>query len=253
MACYRNGCLPLRDWLPLMAQMKLWQSWRASFNLVVVETLSLRDCLAAEGIGPLEVVAPGVPVRPGRPPLQLPPTVAYAGRLVPEKGVDLLLRAFATVVRDIPEAQLLLAGNGPERPALERLVAELDLAAHVSMAGHLPRGEADRYLAPAWVQAIPSRWAEPFGLVAAEAMMRGTAVVASASGGLAEIVQDGLTGFLVAPGDVQALAGALLRLLRNRDLAEALGQAGRREALARFDEALSVDRFSQMYQTLLRG
>src|SRR5262249_4108104 len=153
------------------------------------------------------------PVEPPRAPLSEPPTVVFAGRLVREKGVDILLHAFVKVVARIPEARLLVIGAGPERDILVQLIGALRLAPNVSMIGHITHSEMEHYCAEAWVQAVPSRWAEPFGLVAAEAMMRGTAVVASASGGLAEIIQEGQTGFLVPPGDVNALAEDLLRLL----------------------------------------
>ncbi len=121
------------------------------------------------------------------------------------------------------------------------------------MLGHLPRQEMERRFALAWVQAIPSRWAEPFGLVVADAMMRSTAVVASESGGPAEIVRHGQTGFLVPPGDPDALAEALLHLLRNRELAEQMGAAGHRAALTYFSEAVFVDKFIQLYQKLARN
>jgi glycosyltransferase involved in cell wall biosynthesis len=104
----------------------------------------------------------------------------------------------------------------------------------------------------AWVQVVPSRWAEPFGMVAAEAMMRGTAVVASGSGGLLEVVQNGHTGLLVPPESVDSLAQALLTLLRDRPLAETMGQAGRAVALAHFSETVFVDKFIHQYETLLQ-
>jgi glycosyltransferase involved in cell wall biosynthesis len=89
-------------------------------------------------------------------------------------------------------------------------------------------------------------------MVATEAMIRGTAVVASSTGGLAEIVQDGQTGLSVPPGDVAALADALLQLLGDRDRAEEMGRAGRRLASDRFGWAAHVDRFLELYQRLLR-
>ena len=99
---------------------------------------------------------------------------------------------------------------------------------------------------------MPSRWAEPFGLVAAEAMMRGTAVIVSDTGGLAELVQDGDTAFLVPPGDSEALATRLLQVLHSRDLAEHIGQAGRTMALACLSERTVVDRFVEIYQQLIK-
>lgn len=248
--CYRSRCLPMRAWLPLMLQMKLWQRWHHVFDLIVAGSETVKRRLMAEGFEPVELVFYGVPIQPSRRPLSSPPTVAFAGRLAWVKGVDLLVRAFAEVVSQIPEARLILAGDGPEQQRLRGLINELRLSASVSMLGSLPRLEMERHLATAWVQVVPSRWAEPFGLVAAEAMMRGTAVIASTSGGLTEIVHDGLTGLLVPAGDVGRLEEALLRLLRDRDLAEQMGRAGRETAMAHFSEATFVDRFMRLYQTL---
>ena len=85
----------------------------------------------------------------------------------------MLLRAFAEVLRQVPKARLLLAGDGPERLSLERLISDAGISANVSLLGHLPRAEVERYFASAWVQVVPSRFAEAFGLVAVDAMMRG--------------------------------------------------------------------------------
>ncbi len=251
--CYQNHCLPLRDWLPLMFQMKLWRRWRQAFNLIVANSEAVKRSLLAAGVGPVEVVRNGVPIQPQRPALSSPPTVAFAGRLVHEKGIDVLLRAFSKVIAHIPEARLVVAGDGPERDRLRRLVTDLGLSSTVSMPGHLSRPELEQLFARAWVQVIPSRWSEPFGIVAIEAMMRGTAVIASDSGGLVEIVQEGKTAILVPAGDVDALTGALRRLLSDRALSDQMGRAGRELALARFSEATFVDRFIELYQLLLRA
>jgi glycosyltransferase involved in cell wall biosynthesis len=248
--CYHNRCLPLRHWGTRMLQLKLWRHWRRVFDCIVTNSEVARRRLVTEGLSPIEVVWPGVPEQPMRPPLVFPPTIAFAGRLVQQKGTDVLLRAFARVVAHVPEARLLLAGDGPERKALQELSATLGVSARVCMLGHLSRPEMERHLASAWVQAVPSRFAEAFGLVAIEAMMRGTAVVASAADGLREIVKDGQTGMLVPPGDVDAFAEALLVLLQDRELAERVGKAGRKVALERFREETYLDRFIQVYQTL---
>jgi glycosyltransferase involved in cell wall biosynthesis len=250
-ACYENACLPLRDWLPLMGQLALWRHWRDAFDRVVANSETTRRVLVANGIEPVEVIYAGVASRPPRPPLEFPPTVAYAGRLVPEKGVDFLLRSFAQVVAEIPDARLLIAGEGQERGRLERLARELGTEGSISMLGHLPGPELERVLDTAWAQAIPSLWDEPFGIVALEAMMRGTAVVGSETGGFAEVVRHGETGLLVPPGDVPALARALLAVLGDRETAEALGQAGHRVAESGFREAQYVERFLHLYRTLL--
>ncbi|MEM9768237.1 MAG: glycosyltransferase, partial [Cyanobacteria bacterium P01_D01_bin.71] len=179
------------------------------------------------------------------------PLVVFAGRLVWEKGIDVLIKAFVQVNRHCPAARLIIAGDGPERDRLQAQVHQRGLSDVVTLPGHLPRAEMEQRFNQAWVQVVPSRWAEPFGMVAAEAMMRGTAVIASAAGGLMEVVQNGQTGLLVPPEAVDALAQALLTLLSDRPLAERMGQAGRTVAQANFSATVFVDKFIHQYETLL--
>jgi len=246
--CLSNGCLPLQDWAPLMLQMKLWRRWRGVFRLIVANSESTRRFLAADGIDVACVVWHGTGVRAARPPLSPPPTVSFAGRLVREKGVDILLHAFAIVSRELPEARLVIAGDGPEREGVQLLARKLGIASHVEITGHLTREALEFKCEPAWVQAVPSLWAEPFGIVAVEAMMRGRAVVGTAGGGLSEIIQDGITGYLVPQGDAVSLAEALLKLLRDRAVAERMGAAARHDALLRFSESGFTDQCIKLYQ-----
>lgn len=252
LSCYRNRCIPTRDWLPLMIQMHLLNRWKHIFNLTVSNSESVKQLLISEGIDVAEAVWNGVPTQSFHPHLSYPPTVVFAGRLVWEKGADVLLQAFARILHQLPEARLLIAGDGAERESLSRSIIDLNLQSHVSMLGHLAREEMESLFSQAWVQVIPSRWAEPFGLVAAEAQMRGTAVIASNSGGLAEIVQHEKTGLLVSPDEVECLANALFRILSDRSLAEAMGQAGHKRALQYFSEDTCIDRFVDLYTCLLR-
>jgi glycosyltransferase involved in cell wall biosynthesis len=179
--------------------------------------------------------------------------VAFAGRFVPKKGVDVLLEAMTRVVVELPEARLLVAGDGPERGEIEAAVRRLGLSASVELLGHRPRHELDALLAGAWVQALPSRWEEPFGNAAAEAMMRGTAVVASATGGVTEFMEHGVTGFLVRPNDSAELSETLLGVLRDRALAEQLGANARVKALAELSEDRMVERFLALYEELVEA
>lgn len=111
----------------------------------------------------------------------------------------------------------------------------------------------EQVLGRVWVQAIPSVWEEPFGLVAVEAAMRGTAVVASGTGGLTEVVIDGETGLHVAAGDPESLAAALKTLLGNKALSERMGAAARLEARARFSLDRNVERFIDLYENLVEA
>lgn len=249
-ACLRAGCVTLIGAAPLALQHALARAGHGVFDRVVAVSQAVRERLEADGLRVDSVVWPGTAVRPAREAMADRPTVSFAGRLVREKGVDVLLRAFAAVRTRVPDARLLLAGAGPDEKSLRALAASLGLGAAVAWLGTIPWDALGEALAPAWVHAVPSVWAEPFGLTATEAMMRGTAVVASRTGGLAESVDDGVTGLAVAPGDVPALAGALGALLADRALAEAMGAAGRARALALFTTDRCADRFEALYHEI---
>ena len=111
----------------------------------------------AEGVAVDDVIWPGTPARGDRPPPSVQPTVAAAGRLVREKGMDVLLRAFARVAARLPHARLMIAGDGPERGALMRLRDDLGLAARIDLLGQLEPDDLERRLGGAWVHALPSR------------------------------------------------------------------------------------------------
>ncbi len=251
--CLRNGCLTLSEWVPLMAQLRLYGRWRGAFDVVVTDGEGVRERLMAGGIDPVEVIVPGVVEREMRPPLGEPPLIAFGGRLVWEKGADVLLRAFARVRKRVPAARLLIAGDGPERAALERLAIDLRVERASCFLGHIPRAELERRFEGAWVQVLPGRWQEPFGLAAAEAMMRGTAVVASAGGGPSELVIPDRTGLLVPPGDIDALTGALLHIATDRERAERMGLAGRAFALEHLGAERYVDEWVGLYERLVGG
>jgi glycosyltransferase involved in cell wall biosynthesis len=251
--CHASRCVPLRDWLPLMMQMNAWRRRQDSFDRVVANSNATAERLRDGGIEASDVVWPGVLPRPLGRPLSTVPTVVCAARLVREKGVDVLVDAFAELAGEFPDARLTVAGDGPERSALVRRVESRDLDGRVTFLGRVSPVELQRRFSGAWVQVVPSRWAEPFGMVAAEGMMRGCAVVATDAGGLREIVVDGDTGFLVPPGDVRALSRALRPLLRGPDLADRMGREGRDRALRKFGVEVQADRFLAIYRSLVDG
>jgi glycosyltransferase involved in cell wall biosynthesis len=196
------------------------------------------------------VVYPGVRV-----PAKLPDspfdgsfTVGYAGRLVRLKGVDVLLRAFASLAGDLPVARLEIAGAGQESGALRLLAAELGIAERVVFLGWSTDLAT---VIERWDVAVQPSREEAFGVAALEAMACGVPIVASAVGGLAEVVVDGKTGFLVPPGDATALAARLRWLALNPRLRRALGRAGHGRAAAHFSAEMFVRRMQQHYEALL--
>ena len=250
-ACLRHGCITATGFGPLMLQRALWRRRRGAFRIIVSCSHHVQRQLERDGIVSPDVIWPGVRETPARPPLDGPPTVTYAGRLAVEKGPDVLVRAFALARERVPDARLSIAGAGAAEPMLRALIGQLGLGDSATLHGQLGGDALEATLGRGWVHAVPSRWPEPFGLTATEAMMRGTAVVASDIGGLAESVAHESTGLLAPAGDERALADALVRLLSDRGLAERLGAAGRDRARAKFTLEHSIARFERLYDVLV--
>ncbi len=249
--CLQERCVTPQSWGVLMLQRRLWLRHRDVFSRFVALSHAMKAELELGGLAPVHVMHNGVPERAMRPALVEPPLVVYAGRLAPEKGVELLLREFARVREAVPDARLEILGDGPLRETLEALARALGVSDAVHFRGHLMRDAMEAVCDRAWVQAVPSQWAEPFGNVSTEAMMRGTAVVASDVGGQRDIVRHEVTGLLLPQQDSDAWCGALVRLLSDRELAEAYGAAGRARALDVFSESASLDRWEALYHEVI--
>lgn len=249
--CLQMKCLTPQSWVVLSFQQAFERLGRGVFREVAAQSRPMKDVLEQAGFRSVEIVPNGVPERPPRGRLEGVPVIGYAGRLAPEKGVFVLADALRELVRRGQNFRFLVAGDGPLRAQFLARLEEYGLSGRTEYLGHTTREAMEQRFDELWVQAAPSLWDEPFGNVATEAMMRGTAVVATGRGGFADIVEDGVCGFQVPPGDSDALAGALERLTSNRDLAERFGQAGRSRALAKYSEAACVESFLNLYRRML--
>ncbi|HEU4962286.1 MAG TPA: 1,4-alpha-glucan branching protein domain-containing protein [Bacilli bacterium] len=153
------------------------------------------------------------------------PTIFYVGRLVPEKGVQVLLEAASHVFAEIPHARFQIAGKGPMLAELQDLAARLGITDRVDFLGFVTDEQRNRLMRQASVAVFPSLY-EPFGIVALEAMGLGIPTVAGRTGGLAEIIEHGDDGWLVEPGNARDLAATLLALLRNPQQTAAVAKRG---------------------------
>ncbi len=183
----------------------------------------LRGLVTGWGIDPERVAVlpnplPEVPPLPGRDELRRGlgangPTLAFAGRITAQKSLEVALEALAHA----GGVTLLLAGEGEERPGLERRTAELGLAGRVRFLGPLPREGVLELFRAADAALLSSSW-ENFPHVVVEALAVGTPVISTGTGGVAEVVGDGRNGLLVPPGDAEALAGAIQRYFADDEL-----------------------------------
>jgi glycosyltransferase involved in cell wall biosynthesis len=178
------------------------------------------------------------------------PYVLGIGRHVPQKGLDILLHAFASVADGALRGHdLVIAGDGPERPTLEALARRLGVHERVTFVGRCHRARTASLFAGCAIFVLPSRH-EPMGIVNLEAMAAGRPVIASSVGGVPELVIDGVTGVLVPPDDPAALAAALGDLASQPERADAMGRAGRARAVA-FDWRRIADQYDEIYRTVL--
>ena len=178
------------------------------------------------------------------------PTMVSIGRLTKEKGHRVLLDALPMVLREAPEARLVICGQGPEEERLRRQAESLGVAGAVEFAGFVL--DVRPYLASADVFAMPSL-SEGLGVAALEAMATGKPVVATDAGGLPESVIHQETGLIVPAGKPQLLADALIILLQHPARARQMGEAGRARALAQYDRPRIVDRIIALYHEVLGG
>ena len=177
-----------------------------------------------------------------------PPVILFVGNLVPSKGTSVLLDAFAALHRGGVRCTLRIVGRGAQEAVLRQQARALGIDAQVEWAGFVPQGRIASEYAAATVVALPSRGqAEGLGLVLAEALLSGTAVVASPAGGIPEVVRDGETGLIARDGDAAHLAAQIRRLLEDPGLRERLTAAGSIRARGMFSLAVATDAFERVY------
>lgn len=173
--------------------------------------------------------------------------VIFVGRLDPVKGAPLLVEAMGQVLAKHPDARLTLVGDGPVRAATEVKVAEMGLAGAVNFAGFQSQGAVAALLEEADMLVLPS-FAEGVPVVLMEAMASRIPVIASRVGGVQELIEDGVSGFAVPPGDVVTLAERIGRLMDNPAEAARMGLAGRQMIEREFDIAAEGEWLARIFR-----
>jgi phosphatidyl-myo-inositol dimannoside synthase len=196
--------------------------------------------------------------RHGAPSATQGPIVLTAARLVKKKGHETLLRSVRLIVEDFPGLRYVIAGDGPERPSLERLVVELGLSGHVIFAGDVPHEQLGEYYRSSDVFAMANCTdvggdIESFGMTFVEANACGKPVIGGRSGGTDAAVLEGTTGLLCKPGDPEEFAAALRLLLRDPGMCQRLGESGAHRAQEQFQWESRARELHAITQALLPG
>jgi glycogen(starch) synthase len=191
---------------------------------------------------------------PALPPAELPwdpPVLLGLGRLVPDKGFDVALRALALLPDRWSHVRMMIVGEGTDRSRLESLCRELGLSDRVEFHGRVSNAEVPALVNRSTLLLLPSRWQEPFGIVCLEAAVMERAVVASRVGGVPEVVEDGVTGMLVEPDQPEALARGIKALLDDPPTLRAMGRRARQHAESRFGYEQYLQKHLQWYTEAL--
>jgi len=201
-------------------------------------------------LGPVSDVAPPGEGRSGQGPRQ----ILFAGRLIERKGLPVLLRALALVAEE-RDVVLHLVGEGHERPGLERLASELGIEGRVHFHGWVSQEELDRLYRTCDLFVLPSVVdsggdTEGLGVVLIEALRYRKPVIGSEVGGIPDIIEDGVSGLLVPPGEPRALAAAIRRVLDDPALARRLGEDGFQYVAEKFDWERIADKMADLYHSL---
>lgn len=272
------GCLPAKlAGVPVVVNtvhsMEVWKKWfhltidhltyKVSDKIIAVSEAVKCHLIEKEGLDPEKIVViyngispepfqGGVNVEKQRRGLRLDrgsPVVGTVARLVPRKGVQILLEAVPTILAQEPSAHFLFVGDGPLKEQLMHRATQLSVSDRVSFLG--TRSDVPELLQIIDLFVLPSSEREGFGLALVEAMAAGKPVVATRLGSIPEVVEEGITGLLVPPGDSRALACAIRAMLEDRERAREMGERGRQRVVARFDIQRTVHELESLYQTLL--
>ncbi|MEM8633357.1 MAG: glycosyltransferase family 4 protein [Pseudomonadota bacterium] len=173
--------------------------------------------------------------------------ILFVGRMAAVKGVTLLLDAFASVSERHEDAHLTLVGDGPDRAELEAKADRLGLRERVTFTGYLGQEDVAATLNKADLLVLPS-FAEGVPVVLMEAMASRIPVIASRVAGVQELVEDGVSGYVLPPGDVEALKDAMERLVSNPDLRARMGQTGRAKVEAEFEVKREVECLARLFK-----
>jgi glycosyltransferase involved in cell wall biosynthesis len=176
--------------------------------------------------------------------------VLFVGRFHPVKGIRYLIRALGTLSQKRPDIRLVLVGDGEERSALEALATELNLQERISFTGQISYGQVPEYMAASDILVLPSL-SEGLPLAIIEAMASGLPIVATWVGGISEIVQEGVNGFLVAPKNPEALAEKIVILMEDSDLRRRIAQNNINE-VKKYSWEIITTKLEKLYKSIKR-
>ena len=236
---------------------------------VTANSIATRDALAQISMGSSQIVHIPIGISEHRPDrsrcqklrLRLRrndgPLIVFVGRLIEEKGISDLLTAISMLRDVLPDLTAAIVGDGPDRTRFEKEASTLKVTHQVTFVGQVSPSDVQDFLEAADIFVGPSKTSsqggvEAQGLAIVEAMLAGKPVITTATGGIVDAVQDGITGLLVAESAPRQIANAIVRLASDPSLRELLGRNGSKAAQDSFSRRVTAAAFSRVFQQLHR-
>ncbi len=180
--------------------------------------------------------------------------VLFLGRFASNKGIDYLVRAIPAVLKEVPDAKFVLCGDGEEKPHIEEFIDKVGVRSHIEFRGKVNLDEMVQLYSTAAMYVFPSiNRLEAFGIVQLEAMSCSTPVIASNIPGVNNVMEEGKSGLLVEPRDIEGLSAAIIKLLKDPDLARSMGVRGRQLVETKYNWKTIGDQIEAIYQQALKG
>ena len=179
--------------------------------------------------------------------------ILFVGKISPIKGLQYMIRAIPSVIKDHPEYKFVIVGDAPYRKNIEELVNRLNVRKYVTFKGLLPRSKVCNQYLQSEIVVFPSIWQEPFGLISIEAMAAGKPLVATRVGGIPEVVRNGETGILVNSRNHKEIAEAIDFLIENSETAKEMGAHGKRIAEQKYSLNRMANEYLDLYEAIING
>ncbi|MFA5098120.1 MAG: glycosyltransferase family 4 protein [Candidatus Margulisiibacteriota bacterium] len=180
--------------------------------------------------------------------------VLFLGRFASNKGIDYLVRAIPLVLKEVPDAKFVLCGDGEEKPHIEEFIDKVGVRSHIEFRGKVNLDEMVQLYSTAAMYVFPSiNRLEAFGIVQLEAMSCSTPVIASNIPGVNNVMEVGKSGLLVEPRDIEGLSAAIIKLLKDPELARSMGVRGRQLVETKYNWKTIGDQIEAIYLEALKG
>jgi len=176
----------------------------------------------------------------------------FVGRLSKEKGIDVLIKAIEIAKKDCPKILVKIIGDGPERRNLENLTKKLNLQDNIKFLGRIPNEKLSQYYQESLALIMPSIWMENCPIVALEAMMNKTPIIASNIGGLPDLVGHNKNGYLFKMGDYKELASYIKKLYNNVEVSKKMGECGFKKVKREFSKERYYKKLTEIYKNVIK-